>query len=180
MNPETYLFWRTGTEPCGCWAFQTPDAPGEPAGGCRGQKAEGGLAVPSLGKGSSLPETASASDYPCPPRTPAGKGKSTGLLFYYYYYFLFELEKVCLARILGLFVTWQAGGRAGDCCDHLDSLLVPAPTDLSLSKAGLCLDVPSGVTHTGVTQWGKVAGGGSGTVGVPPIPKIPPRSESPL
>lgn len=86
LNPETHFPWRMGTEPCTCWAFQAPDAPGELVDGYRDWRAGGRkakLADPSWGKGSHLPQTAPASDPddPCPTWTTAGKGKSADFFF---------------------------------------------------------------------------------------------------
>lgn len=84
-----------------------------------GRKAK--LADPSWGKGSHLPQTAPASDPddPCPTWTTAGKGKSADFLFFNW--------RNYLAGVLELSVTWPTGGRAGDCCEHLDSLFVQHP-----------------------------------------------------
>lgn len=84
--------------------------------------------------------------------------------------FCFKLEKLCLAWVLGFFVTWQAGGRAQDCFRHLDGWLALAVLDLSLSKAGMCLGKGG---RGALPVWccshfcqpGKVAWGGEGAVG---------------
>lgn len=87
-------------------------------------------------------------------------------LVFFCLFVCFKLEKLCLAGALGLFVTWQTGGRAENCCEQPGQLALHRTVDLSLPKAGLCLvgGLPIWYhSHSG--QWDKVAWGGSGTVG---------------
>lgn len=173
-NPETHFPWRVGTEPCGWWAFQAPHGPIEPLCGCRGPKGQkAGPSLPRLGKESHLPQTT-----PAQPRPLLGRGSLEACVFLFV---CFKLEKLCLAGALGLFVTWQTGGRAENCCEQPGQLALHRTVDLSLPKAGLCLvrGSPSGITPTLVsgTKWhGEEV---ALWVPCPPyIPRTPPRSES--
>lgn len=111
-----------------------------------------------LGKESHLPQTT-------PARLLPGEGEVCRLVAVVFCLFVLNLRNFVSGWVPGFFVTWPAGGRAENCYQHLGT---------SRSKPSQTRPVPWGWRgglpiwcDSGSCQWGKVAWGGSGTVGAP-------------
>lgn len=98
LNLETQFPWRTGTEPCGLWAFQALDPPGEPRWVQGAPKLEGWAGGPQLREKEAL-----ASDRPCPQTTPAQPRPlpGRGSLQAFFLSFFFNLRNFVLSGFWG-------------------------------------------------------------------------------
>lgn len=86
LKLETHFPWRTSTEPCGLWAFQATDPPGEHRWVQGPQSWKAGLVGLSSGKGSHLLQTDPAPRQPLPNLDHCREGEVCRLFLFFFFF----------------------------------------------------------------------------------------------